>query len=199
MPREKIPDPTTPGRWLEVNWRRGSDTDPDEPRYVQLATRDEGHLNDKGEIQAWTAAELIGWAIALISSVDAEWSPPDNLTNGERAAIELAARAEDADLSSIDLGTQQSEEWREAAHQFLLRAASRRTTEELMGVFAQLGPVGLKQTIRTLHKARGQAYGFDTDHGSAAELAESGPPSIPRAGELPVPGATGYPIAHLDR
>lgn len=121
MPRERFDDPTTPGRYAQVNWRRHGDSDPDAPGYVQVSTHD--------QTEDHPAGELIGWAIGIISNVDAP-------TPGW--ALQTA-------------------EWREAARAWLDKAATH--SAELDSNYAQLDEKQTAAMIKALHKARRQAFG----------------------------------------
>jgi hypothetical protein len=70
---------------------------------------------------------------------------------------------------------------------------------ELTGTYVTLTPETIGPLLRTIHKARRQVWPPEAATGSTTELARQGPPVIPREGELPAPGATGYPVTHMAR
>lgn len=120
MPRERIDDPTNPGRYVQVNWRRQTDEPDQAPQYVQISTHHDGMS---------TVSRLIGWAIGIISNVDA---PATGWPN-------------------------QTDEWRKTARQWLDTAASHRS--ECTGEYVQVGPEEIDRLIKALHKAKRQAFG----------------------------------------
>jgi hypothetical protein len=88
--------------------------------------------------------------------------------------------------SVIRSGEADSETTQEARQKW--RAKLDEFRAELTGTYVTLTPETIKPLLRTIHKAERQAWPRAVDPGSAAELAITGPPS------LPVPGASGYPL-----
>jgi hypothetical protein len=122
MPRDRFDDPDTPGLYVQVNTRRpdGDPQAPDTEGHCQISTHDE-----QG---ATTAAGLLGWALGIISNVDAPESGWPS----------------------------QPPEWREAARAWLDKVASH--APELTGTYITLTPDTARKLIKSLHRGINLAW-----------------------------------------
>lgn len=120
MPRERFDDCTTTDRYVQVNWRRRDDNSDQADQYVQVSTHSDGET---------TVSRLLGWAIGIISNVDA---PAADWPN-------------------------QTDEWRTAALDWLKQVTAHGT--EVTGEFTQLDAAAIDRLIKALHKSKRQALG----------------------------------------
>lgn len=166
MPRDQFDDPETDGRYVQVNWRRAArPEDPDDP--------------------------------------DADGGSPGHLqisTHDERADARVLELLREADqlvavlTSAVLSGEQDSPQMAEARTAWRTKVDTFRA--ELTGTYVSLDRDTSAKVIKSLHRGRNLAWP------PRIRVADAlGGARIPRAGEivvgtpeLPLPGATGYPL-----